>query len=255
MQVPPTPSPGRGGLGLTRPAGRCRARPPGRPRRPRREGLRLPHACVAPRGVRTPPEAGLCAVCRRPLAGRRPQRVCSPPCRIARSSRSSGRSTGTGCDDSACYPNRPIGDLTLQAGTAIPCTSFDRRPAPGPSSGRRPGLPLGRASPVHSRASQNFLWSARSAGRAGCAPGMASGSAGGNSTRLPSASPAGPARSLRASGDTCVLVMHGTLPALVPQQVASGSVLSSVLERKTRQVALAGLFSPPGSRDGATEPG
>ncbi len=33
--------------------------------------------------VRTPSEAGLCAVCGRPLTGRRPQRVCSPRCRIA----------------------------------------------------------------------------------------------------------------------------------------------------------------------------
>ncbi|HEX2483374.1 MAG TPA: hypothetical protein VHQ69_15970 [Methylomirabilota bacterium] len=39
---------------------------------------------VAPGGVRTPPEAGLCAVCARPLTGRQPQRVCSPRCRIIR---------------------------------------------------------------------------------------------------------------------------------------------------------------------------
>jgi hypothetical protein len=38
---------------------------------------------LAPGDVRTPPEAGLCAVCRRPLTGRRPQRVCSPRCRVA----------------------------------------------------------------------------------------------------------------------------------------------------------------------------
>jgi hypothetical protein len=34
---------------------------------------------VPPGDVRTLPEAGLCAVCGRPLTGRRPQRVCSPP--------------------------------------------------------------------------------------------------------------------------------------------------------------------------------
>jgi predicted nucleic acid-binding Zn ribbon protein len=39
---------------------------------------------VAPGGVRTPPEAELCAVCARPLTGRQPQPVCSPRCRIIR---------------------------------------------------------------------------------------------------------------------------------------------------------------------------
>jgi hypothetical protein len=50
------------------------------------EGLSAhsPEPNVAPGDVRTPPEAGLCAVCGRPPSGRRPQRVCSPRCRIAR---------------------------------------------------------------------------------------------------------------------------------------------------------------------------
>jgi predicted nucleic acid-binding Zn ribbon protein len=39
---------------------------------------------IPPPDVRTPPAAGLCAVCGHPLTGRRPQRVCSPRCRIAR---------------------------------------------------------------------------------------------------------------------------------------------------------------------------
>jgi predicted nucleic acid-binding Zn ribbon protein len=34
--------------------------------------------------VRTPHTARLCEVCGRPLTGPRPQRVCSPRCRIAR---------------------------------------------------------------------------------------------------------------------------------------------------------------------------
>jgi hypothetical protein len=37
-----------------------------------------------PGGVRTPLDPGQCAVCGRPPTGRRPQRVCSPRCRIAR---------------------------------------------------------------------------------------------------------------------------------------------------------------------------
>jgi predicted nucleic acid-binding Zn ribbon protein len=39
---------------------------------------------VPPPDVRTPIDPGLCAVCGRPLTGRRPQRVCSPRCRIIR---------------------------------------------------------------------------------------------------------------------------------------------------------------------------
>jgi hypothetical protein len=46
---------------------------------------------VAPGGVRTPLAPGLCAVCGRPLTGRRPQRVCSPRCRIARCGRRAPR--------------------------------------------------------------------------------------------------------------------------------------------------------------------
>jgi hypothetical protein len=42
-----------------------------------------PEPNVASDDVRTPPEAGLCAVCGRPLTGRRPQRVCYPRCRVA----------------------------------------------------------------------------------------------------------------------------------------------------------------------------
>ena len=47
------------------------------------ERLPAPAPDVAPRDVRTPLGPGLCAVCGRPLMGRRPQRVCSPRCRIA----------------------------------------------------------------------------------------------------------------------------------------------------------------------------
>jgi hypothetical protein len=39
---------------------------------------------AAPGGVRTLLGPDLCAVCGRLLTGRRPQRVCSPRCRIAR---------------------------------------------------------------------------------------------------------------------------------------------------------------------------
>jgi hypothetical protein len=39
---------------------------------------------VAPGDVRTPLEPTLCAVCGRPLTGRRPQWACSTKCRIAR---------------------------------------------------------------------------------------------------------------------------------------------------------------------------
>ena len=47
-----------------------------------RDGVPVAGPEVPPGDVRTPPEAGLCAVCRRPLTGRRPQRVCSTRCRI-----------------------------------------------------------------------------------------------------------------------------------------------------------------------------
>jgi hypothetical protein len=43
-----------------------------------REGVPVAWPEVPPGDVRTPLEVGLCAVCGRPLTGRRPQRVCSP---------------------------------------------------------------------------------------------------------------------------------------------------------------------------------
>ena len=53
-----------------------------RPRPSVRSPPHSPEPNVASDDVRTPLEPGLCAVCG-PLTGRRPQRVCSPRCRVA----------------------------------------------------------------------------------------------------------------------------------------------------------------------------
>jgi predicted nucleic acid-binding Zn ribbon protein len=50
---------------------------------------------VAPGGVRTLLAPGSCAVCGRALTGRRPQRVCSPRCRIARWRQARAEATAT----------------------------------------------------------------------------------------------------------------------------------------------------------------
>ena len=64
------------------------------PRRPRQGSSPRPGPEVAPGDVRTPPDLGLCGVCGRPLTGRRPQRVCSPRCRIARWRQARAEATG-----------------------------------------------------------------------------------------------------------------------------------------------------------------
>jgi Phage integrase family len=55
--------------------------------------IHSPEPNVAPGGVRTPLEPGLCAVRGRRLTGRQPQRVCSPRCRIARWRQTRARET------------------------------------------------------------------------------------------------------------------------------------------------------------------
>jgi predicted nucleic acid-binding Zn ribbon protein len=47
-------------------------------------GFASPMPDATPPDVRTPLDAGLCAVCGRSLSGRQRQRVCSPRCRIIR---------------------------------------------------------------------------------------------------------------------------------------------------------------------------
>jgi predicted nucleic acid-binding Zn ribbon protein len=54
------------------------------PPAPERDASPVPVPARAVGDLRTPHTARLCEVCGRPLTGRRPQRVCSPRCRIAR---------------------------------------------------------------------------------------------------------------------------------------------------------------------------